>query len=386
MEFRDSPSDARFRAEVRQFLAESQPPREDRDGENEGEISRWRARLAERGWIAPAWPREYGGAGMTLMQQFIFNEELALARAPRPDLISVSIVGPTLIVHGSEAQKRQHLPAILRGEVRWCQAYSEPEAGSDLASLRTTARRDGDDYVINGQKVWVSEAHRAQWMITLARTDPEAPKHRGITYFLVPMDSPGLVVKPLVNMLGERHFNQVFFEDVRVPRENVVGEENRGWYVATTTLDFERSGIGTSVSLRLMAEDLIERARREPFLRDRLRAYPHLRLGLAEMLVEVTVVRMLSYRVISIQARGEIPNREASIAKLLLSEVRQRITRREINLYGCYGALLQPASKGQANPRGAARNYLAAVSATIAGGTSEIQRNIIAQRGLGLPR
>jgi len=384
VEFRDSPEEAAFRQEVRHFIAAAKPPRAD------GEISpeeeqRWRERLAERGWIAPAWPKEYGGAGMTVMQQFIFNEEMALARAPRPDLISVSIVGPTLIVHGSEEQKRRHLPGILQGKVRWCQGYSEPGAGSDLSSLQTRAVRDGDWYVLNGEKIWVSEAHRAQWMITLARTNPSAPKHRGITYFLVPMDSPGVIVRPLVNMAEEHHFNQVIFDNVRVPAGNVVGQEDQGWYVATTTLDFERSGIGTSVTLRLMAEDLVRRVREDPYLRARVQAYPVLRYLLADILIEATVSRLLSYQVISIQARGQVPNKEASIAKLFLSEVRQRITVAEVRMYGLRGAIF-PDGRGASKLDAVARNYLAGVSATIAGGTSEIQRNIIAQRGLGLPR
>ena len=386
MEFRDKPEESVFREEVRRFIAEADSPSISDGKVSEEEEREWRRRLAERGWIAPSWPKEYGGAGMTVMQQFIFNEEMALARAPRPDLISVSIVGPTLIIRGTEEQKHRHLPGILSGEVRWCQGYAESGAGSDLASLQTRAVRDGDGYVINGEKFWVSEAHRARWMIMLARTDPDAPKHKGITYFLVPMDSPGITISPLVNMAGEHHFNQVFFEDVRVPRENVVGEENRGWYVGTTTLDFERSGIGTSVTLRLLADDLLERVREEPYLRERLSEFPTLRYGIADLQIEVSVARMLSYRVITMQSRGEVPNKEASIAKLFLSELRQRVTEQEARVYGPYAGLLDNATSGRIRPRAAARNYLAAVSATIAGGTSEIQRNIIAQRGLGLPR
>lgn len=384
MEIRDSPEEEAFRQEVRQFIAAAKPPRADREMSPEEE-QRWRDRLAERGWIAPAWPKDYGGAGMTVMQQFIFNEEMALAKAPRPDLISVSIVGPTLIVHGTEEQKQRHLPGILQGKVRWCQGYSEPCGGSDLSSLQTRAVRDGDWYVLNGEKIWVSEAHRSQWMITLARTNPSAPKHRGITYFLVPMDSPGLIVRPLVNMAHEHHFNQVIFDNVRVPVNNVVGQEDQGWYVATTTLDFERSGIGTSVTLRLMAEDLVRRVQEDPYLQSRVRAYPVLRYLLADILIEAMVSRLLSYQVISIQAKGQVPNKEASIAKLFLSEVRQRITTAEIRIFGLRGALF-PSGPGVSKLDAVARNYLAGVSATIAGGTSEIQRNIIAQRGLGLPR
>src|SRR5947207_41209 len=258
MKLMDSPEEATWRAEVRDFLGSELPESIRRrsgapfaeagasDADNTGPPStqpraggagfrleggaagEWRKKLADRGWIAPAWPKEYGGAGLSIMEQFIMNEEFAVAGAPQVGGMGVSMVGPTLIHYGTDEQKAEHLPKILRGEAHWCQGFSEPGSGSDLASLQTKAVRDGDDYVINGQKIWTSGAQFANWMFLLARTDPEAPKHRGITYFLLDFTSPGITVQPLINMGGGHGFNQVFFDNVRVPAENVVGEVNRG--------------------------------------------------------------------------------------------------------------------------------------------------------------
>jgi alkylation response protein AidB-like acyl-CoA dehydrogenase len=194
---------------------------------------------------------------MSVMQQFIFNEELALARAPRPGGIGITMAGPTIIAYGTEEQKREHLTPMLSGDSIWCQGFSEPESGSDLASLKTRAVRDGDDYVVNGQKIWTTGAQFSDRMILMARTDPEAPKHKGISYFLLDMKSPGVEVRPLVNMAGTSGFNEVFFENVRIPTKDLLGEENRGWYVGTTTLDYERSNIGTSIAQGQMVEDLV---------------------------------------------------------------------------------------------------------------------------------
>ncbi len=255
MDFRDNPQEAAFRQEVREFIKRELPPGLDRRGMGgaafgggSGRFSEpgywqmltgWLKKLEDRGWVAPAWPKEYGGAGLSVMEQFIFNQETATAGAPRsPNIIGLGWVGPTLILYGTEEQKQAHLRPILKGEAYWCQGFSEPGAGSDLASIQTRAVRDGDDYIVNGQKIWTSGAHGAHWMILLARTDPEAPKHKGISYFLLDMKSPGITVRPLLNMVGSHDFNEVFFDNVRVPAENLVGEENRGWYVGTTTLDF----------------------------------------------------------------------------------------------------------------------------------------------------
>ncbi|HEY8491271.1 MAG TPA: acyl-CoA dehydrogenase [Dehalococcoidia bacterium] len=392
MDFRDSPEEAAFRQEVREFIEREAPKGQGADRMDtmnpSGDVARWFKKLGERGWIAPAWPKEYGGAGLTVMQQFIFNEEMALHRAPRPShlIIGVGMAGPTLIVHGTEEQKKTYLPRILSGEDIWCQGYSEPGAGSDLASLQTRAVRDGDEYVINGQKIWTSFGHVARWMILLARTDPDAPKHKGITYFIVDMKAPGVTVRPLINMAGTHEFNEVFFEDVRVPRANIIGEENRGWYAAVTTLDFERSSIGSAVGQLQTVEDIVAFAREHRAegvsMLDR---NPGLKYELADRRVEVEVSRMLSYRVASMQSRGLIPNHEASVCKLYSTELNQRIARTALRVLGLYGQLDRGSKEA---PRGGrwVYQYLRSVANTIEGGTSEIQRNIIATRGLGLPR
>jgi alkylation response protein AidB-like acyl-CoA dehydrogenase len=388
MDFRDRPEEAAFREEVREFiLAEAPLDRSDfREAWQKGQT--WWKKLQERGWIAPAWPKEYGGAGMTVIQQFVFNEEMAMMKAPRPMhlIIGLGMAGPTLIVHGTEEQRKRFLPQMLSGDDIWCQGYSEPEAGSDLASLKTRAVRDGDDYVLNGQKTWTTLAHQAKWMIMLARTDPDAPKHKGITYFIVDMKSPGLTVRPLVNMAGGHEFNEVFLDNVRVPKDNVVGEENRGWYAAVTTLDFERSSIGSAIGMRQEMDSLLEFAREHTEDHtSTLGMNPTLRYELSDRLVETEVARMLSYRVASLQSRGLIPNYEASALKLFSTELHQRITVTAIKILGLYGLLERGCELAPLKGR-FCYNFLRGVAHTIEGGTSEIQRNIIAQRGLGLPR
>jgi alkylation response protein AidB-like acyl-CoA dehydrogenase len=394
MDFRDTTDEAKFRVEVKNFI-ESEAPQVARGASREealvGNWERnqlWFKKLAERGWIAPAWPTEYGGAGMTVMEQFIFNEEMALNRAPRPLhlLIGLGMAGPTIIVHGTDQQKQEHLPGILSGEDVWCQGYSEPGSGSDLASLQTRAVRDGDDYVINGQKIWTTLAHIAKKMILLARTDPDAPKHKGITYFILDMKSPGVTVRPLMNMANSHEFNEVFFDNVRVPKDNIIGEENRGWYTAVTTLDFERSAIGSAVGMKQSVEELVSFAK--DHVDDHTSALgtdPLVRYELADRMVEVEVGRMLSYRVASMQNRGLIPNYEASLLKLYTTELNQRIARTGVEMLGLYGQL-DRGSDWAPNKGRNCYTYLRSVAYTIEGGTSEIQRNIVATRGLGLPR
>jgi alkylation response protein AidB-like acyl-CoA dehydrogenase len=353
-----------------------------------GDWNVWRERLAECGWIAPAWPKEYGGAGLDIMRQFIMNEEFAEAGAPQLGGMGVSMAGPTIIVHGTEEQKQEHLPRILKGETWWCQGFSEPGSGSDLASLQTRAVRDGDDFVINGSKLWTSGAQRANWMFMLARTDTEAPKHRGITFFLMDFTSPGITVQPLVQMSGQAGFNQVFFDNVRVPARNVVGEINRGWYVGTTTLDFERSGIGSAVGIRHTVDALIKWNRESAGSpQSTVGRNPMARYELVDRYIEVNVARMLAYRVIHMQNVGQIPNMEASMAKLFMTELSQRVARTAIRTTGLYGQVWDRESEWAPVPGASpARAYVNSVGQTIAGGTSEIQRNIIAQRGLGMPR
>jgi len=395
MDFNDTPDDAAFRAEVRSFIERELPDelrgrqriRSGLDrGSWGGEYARvWWRKLAARGWVAPAWPKEYGGAGMTVMQQFIFNEEMALARAPRTGGgIAIGMAGPTIMVHGSDEQKRRFLPPILTGEQHWCQGFSEPGAGSDLANLQTRAVRDGDDYMINGQKIWVSGARFAHWMNVLARTDPDAPKHKGISYFLLDMKTPGITIRPLANMVGQEDFDEVFLDDVRVPAENLLGEENRGWYLATTTLDFERSNIATTTNLMLAVSDLIDWTRDRASDSECSVGQKHgLRYELVDRTIEAQAGRLMSYRVITMQNEGLIPNKESSVAKLYSSELEQRIAATGMKALGMYAQL----ADGRAPLAGALpRMYLYSVASTIGGGTSEIQRNIIAMRGLDLPR
>ncbi|MCH8007879.1 MAG: acyl-CoA dehydrogenase family protein [Chloroflexi bacterium] len=398
MNFNDTPEEATFRQEVRDFLDKELPERfkgtMDRMAGGGGgdmrsrfeEMKEWRKKLADKGWIAAAWPKEYGGAGLGTMEQFIMNEEFAENRAPQVGGMGVSMIGPTLIIHGDDEQKDEHLSRILSGEVQWCQGFSEPESGSDLASLQTKAVRDGDDYVINGQKIWTSGAQYAHWMFMMARTDPDAPKHKGISYFMLDMKSPGVSVRPLVNMAGNSMFNEVFFDNVRVPAKNLIGEENRGWYIGTTTLDFERSSIGSAVGQRLQVDTLIRFAKEhKDDHQSVLGRHETLRYELADRLLETHVARMLSYRVVTMQNKGLVPNYEASMCKLYSSEMSQRIARTSMKVTGLYGQLLSGTDWAPAKGRYGA-SYIQTVASTIAGGTSEVQRGIIATRGLGLPK
>jgi alkylation response protein AidB-like acyl-CoA dehydrogenase len=408
MDWNDTPEQATFRSEVREFIQTKLPPRyrRDEDSEEGGEAAfygwqtdrkseepearqaaaDWAKALSEQGWVAPHWPKEYGGASLSPMEQFIYNMEMAQAGATGVGGSGVSMLGPTLIVHGTDDQKQQHLSGILSGQVAWAQGYSEPGAGSDLASLQTRAIRDGDEYVINGQKIWTSGAHNADWLFALVRTDPDAPKHRGISFVMMDIQTPGITVRPLINMGWEHGFNEVFFEDVRVPVSSRVGEENRGWYVGMTLLDFERSNITGAVTSRRNINRLLRAAKGKHAEKSRLNEFPTIRLEIADRYIETEVMFNFSFRIISMQARGLIPNYEASTSKLYNSEMVQRIANTGLKSFGLYGGLWD--TKSAWSPVGAqfTRSYVGSVSATIAAGTSEIQRNIIATRGLGLPR
>ena len=394
MDFRFTPEEEAFRQEVHDFIEKECPPDLRGGGVNimqeVGNLFAWRAKLAkEKNWVAPAWPKEYGGAGMSIMEQFIYNQETARMRAPPHIFIGglgVAVVGPTIIHYGSEEQKKEFIPKILSGEHMWCQGFSEPEAGSDLASLKTRAVRDGDDYVINGQKIWTTVAHVSHYMLMLARTDPDVPKHKGISYFIVPMKTPGVTVRPLYNMPGAHEFNEVFLEDARIPASCRLGEENRGWYMAATTLDIERSNIGSAVGQQQSVEDLALFAREnEGNGVVRLGWDPALRYELAERYIETEAAMMLSSRVITMQARGLIPNYESAAVKLYSMEMAQRIANTGLRLLGLYGQLARGSKWAPLKGR-LEYQYLRSIGSTIEGGTSEIQRNIMATRGLGLPR
>ena len=340
-------------------------------------------KLAARKWVAPAWPEAYGGLGWKHVNQMVFSEEMSYVGAPDAGRVfSVGMIGPTLIVHGSEQQKRDHLPRITSGEAIWCQGYSEPGAGSDLASLQTRAVRDGDDYVVNGQKIWTTGAHHADWCFMVARTNPELPKHKGMSFLLVDMKSPGITVQPIVNLAGHHEFNQVFFEDVHVPVANRVGDENNGWYVAMTLLDFERSNVASIAANQRVLDDLAVELRlhRPP------EAYGAvLRHRLADLYIANDVGRLLSYRTAWMQETGRKVNAEASVIKVFATELAQRISNFGVNAQGNHGALLPGSAHARIGGQ-LADDHMENVSPTIYSGSSEVQRNIIATRGLGLPR
>ena len=379
-----------FRDEVRQFIADELPSEEERLAhslrggfeslqEEYDYTMGFQKKLADRDWLAMAWPEEYGGGGASHMRQLVYNEEMSYAGAPVMNM-GISWVGPSLMLYGTEEQKQKYIPPITSADQWWCTLYSEPGAGSDLASLQTSAIRDGDDYVINGQKIWTSGGHLSDWGWLAARTDPDAPKHKGISLLMLDMKSPGISVRPLVNIADQHAFNEVFFEDVRVPVEQRVGEENRGWYHLAVALDFERSGIAAYSGGRRNIERLTSIAAENPQL---VENRPGIRNELADRMVEVNVGTFLAYRVATMQGQGLLPNHEASASKLFGSELGQRIARTGMHLLGMAGQLRGESSRAAIDQ---AQNYLYTVSGTIAAGTSEIQRNIMATRGLGLPR
>ncbi len=379
-----------FRAEVKTFIKENLPPEEERakrgyeDGfktlQDEYDYTMgFQKKLSERDWLAMAWPKEYGGGGASHMRQLVYNEEMAYNAAPSGNM-GIAWVGPSLMLYGTEDQKQKFIPRITGADDWWCTLYSEPGAGSDLAALQTRAVRDGDDYVLNGQKIWTSGGHLADWGWLAARTDPDAPKHKGITMFMVDMKSPGVTVRPLINIAGRHGFNEVFFEDVRVPATQVVGEVNRGWYHMAVALDFERSGIQSYAGGRRTVERLVQIARENP---DLVKQRKTIRHELADRTIEVVTGTSLAYRVATMQAKGMVPNYEASTSKLFGSELGQRIALTGMHLLGTTGQL-RNGSKHEIWDQ--ASSYLQAVSGTVAAGTSEIQRGIIATRGLGLPR
>ena len=389
MDFRLPPEVETFRQEVRDFIKEELPTsyrgNELHDAEEDEEIAKeFRKKLSGKGWLTLAWPEEYGGLGADHLQQLVFNEEMFYRGAPTGDQ-GVTMLGPTLMIHGSQELKERFLPPISHADMGWSQGYSEPESGSDLASLQTSAVEDGDDFVINGSKIWNSGGHRADWIFFLARTDQDAPKHKGISFLLADLRSPGVTVRPIINMAGAHVFNQIFFDNVRVPKHQLVGELNRGWYVAMTLLDFERSGVARAARARRNLEDLVQFARETKVNGKTLSENPLVRHRLADMAIEVQVSHMVSYNVAWMQSQGIVPNKEASLGKLFGSEMTKRLFATGLQMMGLYGQL----EKGEewAPLKGRfERGWLLSFSYSIGGGTSEIQRNIIATRGLGLPR
>ena len=393
MDFRLSAEEEAFRAEVRQWIAEHAPPggfgvdREEQFDPRFWDLTQRTAKqLAEKGWLTLAWPKEYGGQGRSVIEQAVFQEETMFAGVPGTTMGigGTQWVGPTLILHGTEEQKRTYLPPIANAEAWWCTGYSEPGSGSDLAALQARAEKDGDSYVLNGQKTWTSGAHASGWCWLAARTDFEAPKHKGISVFLVNMKTPGVETRTIVNMAGQHSFNEIYFDNARVPAENLVGGENQGWYIVATALDFERSGITYAAYSRktlALIEHFLEegRAAGQAWARD-----PIARHIAADIAVQVAIQRSFAYRVAWMQSRGLVPNQEASVAKVFGSETQQRAAQAALRIAGMAGQV----SNGVRAPMEgrALTQYLSSISVTIAAGTSEIQRNIIATRGQGLPR
>lgn len=387
-----SESEESFRSELRSWLRDNlpsawreRPPDFATLDEEVAFLLDWQRRLAAGGWVGVHWPRTYGGRGATVVENYILQEELARACAPEIiGRIGVNLVGPTLIAHGSEEQKRRHLRPILHAEELWCQLFSEPNAGSDLAALRCRAERRGDELIVNGQKVWTSYAQYADWGILLARTDPEAPKTKGISFLIVDMRSPGVQVRPLRQMTGSEEFNEVFLEDVRVPAANLVGRLNEGWAIAQTTLSHER---GTSprqlVVHRILLNELLSLSRAAERNGRPASADPIVRQRLAQSFIEVELTKLHNWRTLTQLSRKGKPGPESSLVKLFWSEMSQRLHDTAMDILGATGQLVAGEPRAPARGRWP-RSYMYYRAASIFAGTNEIQRNIIAQRVLGL--
>ncbi|MBI3743589.1 MAG: acyl-CoA dehydrogenase family protein [Chloroflexi bacterium] len=383
MDLRFSEAEDRFRGEVKTFLDGELPkgwPEAHSEKEREQFAKGFRKKLAAKGWLTLAWPKEYGGQARTVTEQLVYNEEMSSRRAPSGGGMGVAWVGPLVMLYGTEEQKQAFIPPIVKDEVNWCTLYSEPGAGSDLAGLQTQAVLQGDEFIVNGQKIWTTGGHQAHWGLLAARTDPNAEKHKGISMILVDMKTPGVKVSPLWDLTGEHHFNQVFFDNVRVPRKNLIGQLHRGWYQMAVGLQFERSWINQVIMAQRFIDDLVRYAKANGAGTDWT-----MRQKIADMAVRNRVGRMLGYRVVWIQSTGGSPSYESSVDKLFTSENLQRFSGVGMQMLGLKGQLNK--SDSRAPLRGEVQHNLRQwVGWTIAGGTTEIQRSIIATRGLGLPR
>ncbi len=391
MDFSFTEEEEAFREEVRDWIKKETPQRwfeldpllwEETD--ESWAISReFQKKLGRKGWLAPAYPKQYGGLEMSHMKRLILAEELSYNKAPVgvETEIAVNWVGPDLLLFGSEEQKQKYALGIAKGDLVICLGYSEPNAGSDLASLQTTAVEEDDEYVINGNKIWTSYAHYADYCWLAARTDPNAPrKYDGISMFVIDMKTPGITIHPLINLMNRHSFNEVFFDNVRIPKENLVGKKNNGWYELMIALDSERSGIGYAATFQRILEELVEYAKERNCDKD-----PIIRQKLAEMAVEIEVSRMMCYRLAWMYSKNLHPNYEASMSLVFLSEMMRRIAQVGMDIAGHYGEL-EGDSKWAPLGGKIERLCLNCLSIGVGGGTNEIQRNIIAQRGLGLPR
>ena len=389
MDFSITPDQAQFREDVRSFVLERMTPdlqREiaafPREGPGPALLDLY-GEMGDRGWLSISWPEEYGGQGKPVTYLYILSDVCEYYGISLPT-VALQMVGPTLIQVGSEEQKREFLPKIIRGEIEFALGYTEPNAGSDLASLSTRAVRDGDDYVINGQKIYTTHAHYATHIWLATRTDPEAPKHRGISLFIVPKNVPGLTIRPLWTMSEERT-NEMFFDDVRVPAANLIGEENRGWYYIAMAIDFERASSATPSPIERVFDDLLEWVRGQARDGRPLGADPYFRLRLAEMAMRLHISRLFSEKLVWMMESGLVPNAEASMTKIWFTETRQLLYQLGTELLGAYGQLT-PESPIAPLAGEIERMYRDGPRRRFTAGTNEIQRNIIAQRGLGLPR
>jgi alkylation response protein AidB-like acyl-CoA dehydrogenase len=395
MDFRFTEEEVAFKAEVHQWLKQEIPQRWTEldpgiweETEESWSISRqFQRKLGQKGWLAPAYPKEYGGLELSHMKRLMLAEELAYNRAPISVEVEITVnwVAPTIILFGNERQKKEYGTRVAKGEIIFCIGYSEPNAGSDLAALQTRAVKVGDEYIINGQKIWCSYAHLADYCWLAVRTDPNVSKHKGISMFIVDMKTPGITVRPLINILNHHSFNEVFFDDVRIPRDNLVGQENNGWYQLVIALDLERSSIGTAAAQQRIIEELVRYAKEtrrngKPIAND-----PLLRNQLAEMAVENEILRMMCYRIAWMYTKGIHPSYESSMTMVFSSELMRRLANVGMHIMGHYGELDRDSKWAPLNAR-IMRMYLSSISIGVGGGSNEIQRNIIAMRGLGLPR
>ncbi|UCE53038.1 MAG: acyl-CoA dehydrogenase family protein [Desulfobacterales bacterium] len=398
MEFGFSEQELVFREEVEAFLKKELPldwPERSRhwpggygtielqDPELLAIVKDFRRKLAQKGWLTIAWPKEHGGESHSYMEQAIFEERMSYYRAPGAG-IAIGIAGPTILRFGTEENKRKWIPRIAQAEIEMWLAYSEPDAGSDLASLQMTAVEEGDEYVINGQKIWSTIAHLADYAWLIAKTDPDAHRHHSVSLFIVDNKSPGVTIRPLINIVGVHSFNEVFFDNVRVPKKNLIGEKNAGFYYLMTALDFERLIVGIG-SFRRVFEELVKyvnQAKRDgaPLGKD-----PSVRKKLAEIATKIEIAYMFFWRTAEMLDKGLVPNVESSVLKLTTTELSRHLANVTMEILGPYGQL-EAGSEWTPFRGMAPRGYLDCVSATIGAGTSEIQRSIIATRGLGLPR
>ncbi|MGE3540719.1 MAG: acyl-CoA dehydrogenase family protein [Candidatus Tectimicrobiota bacterium] len=390
MDFSYTPTEEAFRREVRAWLEPNVQAHRAVWGEDEDEFTQhpsspasmaWHKRLYEGGWVGMHWPRAYGGRGATLMEQVIFSEEnMRLGAPPEVNGMGINMVGPMLMHYGTEEQRQRYLANILSADEIWCQGFSEPGSGSDLASLTTRAVEDGDEFVVTGSKIWTSNAHNAHWCLLLARTDPEVPKHQGITCFLLDMQTPGITIRPLLQMTGDPEFNQVFFDQVRIPKSRVLGNVHEGWRVAISTLSHERGGIRQFMRLYRVVRRVEELARQRGLNHD-----PVIRQQLAHIRVDTEVQRLNGLRALTKQLRGDPPGPEGSIQKLAFSRVYMRAAQLAEQLLGPYTQLDKGSKHAVADGHWAFQSLFARRYG-IAGGTDQIQLNIIGERQLGLPK